>query len=338
MQHLSMSWDRGEASLQSLGAMLGPVSLRLEDGRSVSPLHVAPWQNEDMADQPPILQRLRGEWPCVPFGIAPDRPLPGRWQEAQQQPVAPDPAFEHPHGYGSNHHWQITANSENELYAEIEYPKTSAIKSLQRRIVGTYNKAELVFELTITTRRDCEIPIGLHPCFALPEMPGAMRLDPGAYSGVWTHPLDEHQPLSLFAEDRHFNDLARLTDRYGRPVDATALPFKRQSENLLLLTDVQGKLVLDNLEQKYRTVLEWDRDIFPSLMLWISNRGRSERPWLNRHLALGAEPVRAAFDLGAGISAASNPLNQAHVPTAWGFCAGESLTTRYSITVSTLPA
>lgn len=337
MQNVSMSWDRGEANLQSLGAMLGPVSLTLEDGRSVSPLHVAPWQEEDMADQPPILQRLRGEWPCVPFGMAPDRPLPERWQRAQQYSVAPDPAFEYPHGYGSNHHWRIAASGDNELCAEIDYPETSAIKCLQRRVITSPGKAELVFELTITARRECEIPIGLHPCFALPETSEAMRLDAGLHSGVWTHPLDENQPLSRFAEDHNFNDLARLRDRGGNPVDATALPFKVQSENLLLLTGVQGRLTLDNLEQKYRTVLEWDREIFPSLMLWISNRGRSGRPWLNRHLALGAEPVRAAFDLGAGISATSNPLNQAHVPTAWRFSAGESLTTQYSISVSSLP-
>jgi hypothetical protein len=337
MQNLSMSWDRGEAALQSLGGMLGPVSLILEDGRSVSPLHVAPWENEDMADQPAILQRLRGEWPCVPFGAVPDRPLPERWREAQGHTVASDPAFDDPHGFGSNHHWTITAGGDGELLAEIEYPQVGAVKSLQRRIVAEAGKAELTFELTITARRDCEIPIGLHPCFVLPETPGAMRLHTGPHSGVWTHPLDERQPLSRFAEDQCFADLSALKSRERDEVDATALPFAGQSENLLLVTGLEGRLVLDNLEQNYRTVLEWDRDIFPSLMLWISNRGRSQRPWLNRHLALGAEPVRAAFDLGVGISAASNPLNQADVPTAWRFSAGESLTTRYSISASALP-
>jgi hypothetical protein len=54
-------------------------------------------------------------------------------------------------------------------------------------------------------------------------------------------------------------------------------------------------------------------------------------------MALGAEPVRAAFDLGVGISAASNPLNQQGVPTVWRFTAGESLTTRYAISASVLP-
>lgn len=337
MQNLSMSWDRGEAKLQSLGGMLGPVSLVLEDGRSVSPLHVAPWENEDMADQPAILQRLRGEWPCVPFGSVPDRPLPERWREAQGNTVVSDPAFDDPHGFGSNHHWTISAGGEGELLADIEYPPESVIKSVQRRIVATPGKARLVFELIITARRDCEIPIGLHPCFVLPETPGAMRLHTGPHSGVWTHPLDERQPLSRFAEDQVFADLSVLKSSHGDAVDATALPFAGQSENLLLLTGVEGRLILDNLEQNYRIVLEWDRDVFPSLMLWISNCGRSQRPWFNRHLALGAEPVRAAFDLGVGISAASNPLNRAGVPTAWHFAAGENLTTRYSISASVLP-
>lgn len=77
----TLRWDCGEATLQSLGGMLGPVRFYLEDGRSISPLHVAPWDDEDMSDQPGVLRRLRGDWPCIPFGVAPHRQLPHPWSK-----------------------------------------------------------------------------------------------------------------------------------------------------------------------------------------------------------------------------------------------------------------
>jgi hypothetical protein len=77
-----MAWAHGVAAVQGLGGMLGPVTFLLPDGRQVSPLHVAPWFDEPgRRDQPPILQELRGEWPCVPFGADGPRVLPEGWSE-----------------------------------------------------------------------------------------------------------------------------------------------------------------------------------------------------------------------------------------------------------------
>jgi hypothetical protein len=44
--------------------------------------------------------------------------------------------------------------------------------------------------------------------------------------------------------------------------------------------------------------LWWDSAQLPDLMLWISNGGRINFPWMSRHLAIGAEPVNSLFDLG----------------------------------------
>ncbi|MCI9866962.1 hypothetical protein RHIZ_13505 [Rhizobium skierniewicense] len=327
-----MVWDCGEASLQSLGGMLGPVTFRLPDGRPVQPLHVAPWENEDLSDQPPILRRLRGEWPCVPFGMPPEAPLPERWQlEAGSASHAPDVAGAYPHGSGSNHHWCLASDGVSEMTAEIDYPPASAISHMHRRITATPGKAELTFELSISARRDCRLPIGLHPVFALSSEPGSMHLDPGNYAAVHTHPLEESPGITPFESDAIFADLSELPARDGSFIDACRLPFTSPSENLLLLSGASGKAALTNTAEGYVTELEWDRHVFPSLMLWISNRGRTHAPWSGRHLALGMEPVRAAFDLGEQISAANNPLRQAGIETSWDFTAGECLTTRYAI-------
>ena len=61
--------------------MLAPLAFLLPNGRQVSPMHVAPWAEEPVAATlPGILQRLRGDWPCVPFGYAVDDPTaPPEW-------------------------------------------------------------------------------------------------------------------------------------------------------------------------------------------------------------------------------------------------------------------
>jgi hypothetical protein len=334
IERRSMRWDRGEATLQSLGGMLAPVRFDLEDGRSVSPLHVAPWENEDLRDQPGILRRLRGDWPCVPFGAKPDRPLPQPWSQGIVNKGARQIFDERdPHGYGSNHHWDLQTPTENSVSGTIRYPKDHPIEALERRVEGVAGRSEVFCSLTVRPRRDCHLPIGLHPVFRLPDSAGDAHLDVGPHSTVWSHPLDEDTPLSAVAPNRHFESLDNLWSQEDRPLSLTRLPLAGSSETRLLLTGVCGRVQLINTAERYRVTLRWDPEIFPSLMLWISNRGRAYRPWNGRHLAVGIEPVRAAFDLGVSISANANPLQRAGVETCYPFRAGIPLTTQYRIAV-----
>ena len=76
-----LGWEHGALAVQRLGAMLAPLTFVLADGRQVTPLQVAPWAGEPGAeDLPGILRRLRGEWPCVPFGYSvPGEGWPADW-------------------------------------------------------------------------------------------------------------------------------------------------------------------------------------------------------------------------------------------------------------------
>jgi hypothetical protein len=337
LERISMRWDRGEATLQSIGGMLAPVRFDLEDGRSVYPLHVAPWEDEDMSDQPGILRRLRGDWPCVPFGAAPQRPLPKPWSGDIFKPGPPQIADDpHPHGYGSNHHWSLRQSESQCLTGTVLYPDNHPIEALERHVEGIAGRTEIACSLTVTPRRDCNLPIGLHPVFKLPNSEGDAILDVGPHKTVWSHPLDEERPVSLVHPNRHFESLDNLWSREDRPLSLTRLPSAGASETLLLLTGTCGRVHLTNKAERYRVTLQWDPEVFPSLMLWMSNRGRAYRPWNGRHLAIGIEPVRAAFDLGVRISARPNPLNNAGVETSYPFKAGMPLTTQYRIGVEAI--
>ena len=173
-----ITWDRGEAELQLLGGMLGPVRFRLEDGRVVQPLAVAPWGDDSGTDHdllPGLLRRLRGEWPCVPFG-APEVPegLPGAWQPAAENPVGSD--F---HGYGAHHPWVVVDQQESAIIIASDYPTDHPVRRLTRRIAGLSGEARVAISLTIEVRREVHAPIALHPVFRLPATPGRARLDLG---------------------------------------------------------------------------------------------------------------------------------------------------------------
>ena len=119
----ALAWPHGVFAVQRLGAMLAPVTFVLADGRQVSPMHIAPWAGEPGTDSlPGILRRLRGEWPCVPFGysVPPDGFVPD-WAEC----IRPAEAGEEVHGHSSNHDWRWEEAAAGALRLSIDYPEES---------------------------------------------------------------------------------------------------------------------------------------------------------------------------------------------------------------------
>lgn len=323
----SLTWSHGVVTVEPLGGMLGPTLFVLPDGRQIAPFHIAPWFADDQADQPGILQRLRGEWPCVPFGAASDRAAQDGWP-------ASDPAMEpdaFAHGYGSNHHWSWAAAPEDELALTIDYPAPHPIARLRRSVRPVAGQTALDYTLWVTPRRDCLLPIGLHPVFRLPAQPSAARLNIAAQAAC-SFP-GRVDASSIFAPGQIVADWHAVPLTDGTVLDPASVPLARQTEDLLQLLQVPGRAELHNLAEGYRVRLDWNADHFPDLLLWFSNRGRAHPPWNGRHLALGVEPVCAAFDLGTQISSQPNPINAGGGRTAHQFRAGQVFETHYRMTV-----
>lgn len=324
----SLTWSHGVVSVESLGGMLGPTLFVLPDGRQIAPFHISPWFSDtETTDQPGILQRLRGEWPCVPFGAASLRVSYNGWP-ASDPALEPDPFA---HGYGSNHHWHWIESAEDEIALAIDYPDFHPIAGLSRRVQPVTGQAAIDFVLSIKVRQDCVLPIGLHPVFRLPTAPGGLRLDIKAKAAC-TFP-GRVDPSSIFAPDRLAQDWHAIDLTDSTTLDPGTLPLPLCTEDLLQLLGVGGHAELHNIAESYRVQLDWNPYHFPDLLLWFSNFGRKHKPWNGRHLALGVEPVCSAFDLGSQISSSPNPINTQGGPTAHEFGAGEIFETRYRVTV-----
>ena len=325
----AIAWAHGMASVQAMGGMLGPVTFLLPDGRQVSPLHVAPWFDDpDRISQPPILQELRGEWPCVPFGADGPRSLPESWSASGE-------TFDGagvPHGHSSNTEWVFTKTSATSLTLTCDYPETHPIRRLTRTIAADLKAPALDITLAVEARRPCRLPIGLHPTLRLPST-GTARLEPPRFREGRVFPLDVEPGLGLLQPGASFEGLESVPGRDGGSLSLARLPLAENTEELVQLVGVSGGFRLHHPEG-WAVTLDWDSDHFPSLLLWISNRGRAYAPWNGRHVGLGVEPVCAGFDLGPAISTAPNPISAGGTATARAFDPEHPFTTRYRIGVT----
>ena len=134
----SLVWVHGVVSVESLGGMIGPTLFVLPDGRQVAPFQIAPWANEPGGEAlPGILKRLRGEWPCVPFGVDGNRSAKGDWPGATASPTIDTD----PHGFSSNHDWRFEAGSDGSIALSIAYPAAHPIRALHRRVPPAHSAA-----------------------------------------------------------------------------------------------------------------------------------------------------------------------------------------------------
>ncbi|WP_077963319.1 hypothetical protein [Ensifer adhaerens] len=330
----ALAWAHGCLSVQSLGGMLGPVLFLLPDGRQVSPLQVAPWGNDPERETlPEILRELRGEWPCVPFGSDADRTLPVGWSARGE-------SFDGagvPHGHSSNAHWAWGACDDGQITMGCRYPENHPIRLLRRRIAPDPSATAIDITLEIEARRPCRLPIGLHPTFRLPSRPGSVTIEPGAYDHVWSFPGDVEPGAALFAPDRQWSSLGKVETREGAMLDASQVPLVEETEDLLQLSGMDGSLALHYRDEGFRARLSWQKEHFPSLLLWYSNRGRKAYPWNGRHVALGVEPIASAFDIGPALSTGDNPIAASGVATAIAFEPDQAFTTRYRLSVEAAP-
>jgi len=162
--------------VEALGAMLGPAQFRLPDG-DVQPFAVAPWSDDSgpaFDALPRVIQRLRGEWPCVPFGLPDDgQALPPEWRPSGPKTVL-DPCL---HGFGSNAVWDPVHLAEDSITLSVEYPASHPVRRLWRTVKAEPSRPALSCSLTIDVREACALPIGLHPTFAFPNSHAARRLN-----------------------------------------------------------------------------------------------------------------------------------------------------------------
>ncbi|WP_233857688.1 hypothetical protein [Paraburkholderia sp. HD33-4] len=318
----TLKWKHGEAEVQSLGGMLAPVRFDLGSGRSVSPMQVA-W--EDDGSQVGLMRALRGEWPCLPFGMV-DAPANLPAELARHK--ADDGWV---HGYGANHMWESVEQGDHSLTLRITYPKDSAIERLERTIEADPDAPALKVSLTVFARRDAVLPFALHPTFAVPVSGVEILACP--FEAIHTYPVPQEPGVSRVIPNRSVASLQRIPTTQG-PMDATCLPMVDKTEELLQIAGCEPPFVLRYVEQQADVFLDWNAEELPDALLWISNGGRAHKPWSGHHYAVGVEPANSFYDLGrVATPAANHPLADRK---GLAFSAGQARTISYRLSALAL--
>ncbi len=319
-----LSTAAARAVVSTRSAMLR--SLRFErDGVVVQPLAAAPWAPDAEAGRPAHLDVLAGEFVAVPFGSAgtPESAI-GAWAEL---PPMDAPAL--PHGLGADADWSVLEAGERRIRLGCDYPEGGVVAGLERVVALREDDPAVDLELRVHARRPGAVPIGLHPILRLPDQAFSLSLDVSFEVG-WTYPGTVPPGAAAAEPGRTFRSLHAVPGPSGT-VDLGRLPLDRPVEDVLLLTGVRGPVTARFGDDGSGVVLDWDRSVLPSLLLWISDRALGGDPWGHRYRGLGVEQVAAAFDLPPAISAGPNPLLAAGIRTAVPLEPGAPLVVRSSI-------
>ncbi len=332
MTDFSFQWDMGQAEVQLLGGMLGPITFTLENGEKIQPMSVAPWasdRGQQFDELPGHLKRMRGEWPCIPFGhpFSPSG-LPEEWTA-----IAESEGGGEYHGFAANNLWHLESREAGGLAIAIDYPEDHAVERLTRAFKGVEGAPALEITLCIEARKDTRLPGSLHPVFRLPSEPGGMRIRPPNFAAGFCYPVSIVEGVSQLEPGAAFHDLGAVPAKGGF-ADMRRVPLPRDTEEIVQICGVDGPVALDNQSEGYLVTLDFDRDVFPSVLFWYSNRGRSRYPWNGRHVALGVEPLRSPFDFGPEVGRSpDNPIARAGFSTALPLWRNKPLCTTYSIAV-----
>lgn len=274
-ESLELVWDRGRASVAATAAMLTDVVFH-GIPRHARPFAQAPWapDDEDVMASPGHLRVLGGDFVCLPFGSAPvPSDAPAAWRHASRAAHVGQRIPQPPHGHPADARWRLRSADDATVDAELTLP-TGDVERLRRRVRGVPGRARLEFELEVVSRRDHRTSMGLHPILALPD-DGEASIDVAfAWGRVWPGSLHpDARPLP----DAMFTALDAVPARGGR-ADLTRLPPPHPTEEIVQLVGARSPLRIRH-DDGTVVVVEWDHVVFPSVLLWLSDRGLAAPPW-----------------------------------------------------------
>jgi hypothetical protein len=306
------------------GAHLSPVRFRVGD-RWVEPLHVAPWAEEPDSSLAPILQVLRGDFLCVPFGA----------NEATFQ------GEKHPiHGESANESWSLAESEPGRIRLELE----SSIRPGRFSREITVRDGEAAVVQTHEIAIDGPMNFGMHAMVSF-HSPGRISTSRVRFAQVFPGEFEDatHGGYSSLVPGARFDSLGAVPSRIHGTADLTRYPAREGYEDLVLVahrdSDDFAWVAVAFPDEGYVWVSLKDPRQLPSTVFWHSNGGRHYKPWLGRHRGvLGIEEVCAYFHYGIAESVASNPVQEAGIPTFATIRADDPIRFSTVMVVAAIPA
>lgn len=300
------------------------------DGRTVAPLHTAPWIDDpailsDISITPNV-RRLSGDFFCAPFGLCDIEPAPI-------------------HGWPANSAWA--------LVDETEHPQggRTAWFELQRPVMGARVRKELMLRDGHPFLYQRHVFVGgaggvtaAHHAMTRLSGGGCSRFSAKLYADVPPSALetDPARGRSILRYPSRTIDLCALPLADGRTANLHSYPFAARHEDFFMLVEARdnplGWTAVTRADTGDAVLVLKDPRNLPVTLVWMSNGGREYAPWNGRHThVLGIEDARCWSLFGHAASVAENPLSAAGVPTAFTLDADRSVSVRQVLGALPLP-
>ncbi len=285
--------------MSALGGQTAPVTFRL-DGREVRPFHVAPWADEELSDELPILRALRGDFFCMPFG-------------ANAEPFGDE--IYPLHGETANEAWTPTTR-EGEFVLRTRVRPGRVVKQIALQPGHTAMYVSHVIE-GMAGPMTC----GHHAMLRF-QSPGLLSVSPFAFGQVYPgeFELPSRGGYSSLRPGARFSSLASVPRLDGGVADLSRYPAREGFEDLVQVFSRPSEPFAWNAvtfpEERYVWFALRNPRVLTGTILWHSNGGRHYAPWRGRHRGvLGIEDVTSYMHDGLTRSVKANPALDAGIAT-----------------------
>lgn len=321
-----------EAAITQVGGHLAPVRFRLGH-RVVEPFSIAPWAEEPpVTDNPPLLQALRGDFFCAPFG--------GN-ETAYKGEKHP------PHGETANAKWIFQSLRKEKNVSGIHLSlKTKVRAGRVDKKIHLHERHTAIYCQHIVSGMSGRMSLGHHAMLKFPDKPDSGHISTSPIQFAQVLPIPFENPVqrgySSLKPGATFRRLDRVPSVFGGTVDVSRYPARRGFEDLLMVVHAAREdfawTAVAFPEKGYVWYSLKDPRVLQSSVFWLSNGGRHYPPWNGRHVnVLGLEDVTSYFHYGLAESARKNPVNRKGFATAINLHKKASLCVNYIMGVAAIP-
>ena len=324
----SLRNDNVELAVTELGGHLAPVTFTLDGGRQVQPFSIAPWWNEISADGP-LLQVLRGDFFCMPFGANNDLYQGERYL---------------PHGETANRPWShvetVSNGNRSTLHLQLD---VSAQQGKVDKIIEIKQGHSAVYQRHVVSGLSGPMPLGHHATLKF-QSTGLISTSPRSFGKV--NPTTFENPAqggySFLKADAEFTDLTRVPCIDGSVTDLSIYPNREGFEDLaMVFSQADLKFAWTAVvfpQEEYLWIGFKDPRVLVGTIFWCSNGGRHYSPWRGRHRAvMGLEEATTYFAEGLAASARTNSLSERGISTCITLSAEQPSTVNYVMAVAAIP-
>jgi hypothetical protein len=302
-----------ELAVTENGGQMAPVFFFRDTEEPVQPYYVSPWQGRDVRTGVPVLDPLRGDFFCMPFGGG-------------------DPARgeDHPaHGETAGSPWSLKGVKREGGVTELSLSITTRVRpgTVTKRIslVDGENAVYLQHILSGYSGRMC---MSHHATLAVPEAEGSLRLSSSPLRRALVVPRDSQTNVGneyyFLSPGAGFTRLDRVPTlwKHAPQADLSTHPVPRGFMDLVCVYQKPSErpawTAVTSPGRRWLWFALKDAEALPQTALWMSNGGRHAAPWNGVNRCLGVEDGCACFTLGLAASRKKNELSAAGIPTTVG--------------------